>query len=44
VAVWIAYALPRHPGWIWMEYVPLYGLLLWQARPRGERVRRRAVA
>ncbi|HEY7837299.1 MAG TPA: glycosyltransferase 87 family protein [Terriglobales bacterium] len=44
VAVWIAYALPRHPGWIWVEYVPLYGLLLWQARPRGERVRRRAVA
>jgi len=42
VAVWLAYALPRHPGWIWLEYVPLYGLLLWQAWPRRLGTRQRA--
>lgn len=44
VAVWLAYALPRHPGWIWLEYVPLYGLLLWQTWPRAQRLGRRAAA
>ena len=36
VAVWLAYALPRHPQLIWLEYVPLFALLAWQARrPKG---------
>ncbi|MGH3185447.1 MAG: hypothetical protein ACRDOE_26575, partial [Streptosporangiaceae bacterium] len=30
VAVLWAYALPAHPFLIWIEYVPLYGLLAWQ--------------